>query len=110
VAFGEFPASNDMQVQVKDGLPGARPVVDHQAEGIAHTQLLGHLASDQHQVPQQHLVIGGGVHQPGDAALGDHQYMDRCLGVNIVDRDAVLVLIEEITGNFTADDFAEYGV
>jgi hypothetical protein len=57
MAFGERPASYDMQMQVKNGLTSLGAIIDHQAKRITHAQLLGEFACDQHQMTQQRLIV-----------------------------------------------------
>ena len=57
MAFGERPASYDVQMQVKNGLTGLGAIIDHQAKGITYTQLLSEFARNQHQMTQQRLIV-----------------------------------------------------
>ena len=101
----------DVQVQVEHGLASAFPVVDHEAEGIGDAQLLRHFARGQHEVSQQVLVLIPSVHQARDTPLlGITSTCTGCLRVDVVDGDAVIVLVEELAGNLAADDLAEYGI
>jgi len=108
--FGECPARDNVQVQVKYSLARAGAVIDDQAKGIGHAQLFGDPARRQHQVTQQCLVLLGGVYQAGNTPLGDDQDMYRRLGTDVVYGDAVLVLVEELTGDLAADNLAKNSI
>ena len=64
----------------------------------------------QQQMPQQHLVIRLCVSEPGNASLGNHQYMYWRLRADVVDRNTVLILVNKLARNITADNFAKDGV
>jgi hypothetical protein len=40
-----------VQVEMEDGLAATFTVIDDDSKGIAYTQLIGHFACDQQQVP-----------------------------------------------------------
>ncbi len=108
--FGKRAACQDMQMEMEHGLPGTGTVVYDEPEGVGYTELLGNLARRQHEVAEQFLVRGLGIHQARDTLLGNHQHVHRRLGVDVVDGDAVLILIDEFAGNLAADDLAENSV
>jgi hypothetical protein len=110
MALSEGSARDDVNVQVEYGLARISAVVDDQAERIRHAQLLSHLAGRQQQMTQQGLVVLVSVYQAGNFPLGDYQHVDRGLRIDIVYRNAVIVLIEELTGNLTTDDLAKNGI
>ena len=47
MSFSECLARDNVQVQVEHGLAGAGAVIDNQAKGLCHAQLLGDLACGQ---------------------------------------------------------------
>ncbi len=84
-----------MQVQVKNGLSGIGTIVDHQPEGIIDTKSFCDSTSDQQEVPKQLLVPVMGINQSRYfRTLGNNQYMGWSLRVNVLDHDAVIVLVQ----------------
>jgi len=95
-------------MQMKDDLPGTLPVVDVDSEGVVGQALLARdLASDEEEVPQQDTVLNVGVAEPRDVSLGDDDYMQGRLRVDVPKGQAVLILVDDIRRDLAAKDLAE---
>ena len=46
-AFCHFAPCENMEVEVKHGLPSPCPIIDHQSKSVAHTQLFRNLTGHQ---------------------------------------------------------------
>ncbi len=51
------PAREQVEMQVKDRLPGIRTVIGDQPERISHAELTRDLAGFHHEMPEQGLII-----------------------------------------------------
>lgn len=96
-------------MQMEHRLPGILAVVDDQPERIANAELPRHLAGCKQQVAQQSLVFQIGIGQSGNFLLRHQQHMGRRLRVDIAEGEAMLVFVDDVGWNGTADDFAEQG-
>jgi len=94
-------------MQVKYALPGRRAIVDDDAKGIADTELVRHLAGGEHQVPEQNLIPRTGAREHPDFPLGDHEHVSGRLGIDISNRQAMLVLVDDVGRQFAPDNFAK---
>lgn len=101
-------AAEDVHVEVHDGLAGVDALVGDDAETVLQTLGLGDLLDG-----VSHGAHGLGRHVVGDVAvvlLGDHERVDRRLGVEVVERDDLVVLIDNGRGNLVAGNFAENAI
>ena len=92
-------------MQVKHTLPHTGAVVYDQPERIADALLRRYLAGSYHQVAQQGLLLITGIDQPGNRLFRDHQDMHGGLGVDVPERQAQIILVNDIRRNFPPDDF-----
>ena len=58
---------------------------------------------------EQGAVLGSGVLHAGDDFLGYDEDVRRGLGLDVAEGQTVVVLIDDVGGNFAANDFAENG-
>jgi hypothetical protein len=90
-------------VKVVHGLAALRAVVDDHTEAALGQALLpGYRLRDEHQVAQQRLVILTGVGQPGEAVsmFGNNQEVDRSLGADIAERQALVIIVNDRSWDF----------
>jgi len=105
---GELAAAEEVDVQVGDGFAAMGTVVDHDAVARGEFEIAGDLGGNEEEVTEEGLVLGQGFADAGDQLFGNDQHMHRGLGLHIVDRDAVLILVRDLGGDFSVDDFLEY--
>ena len=104
-------AAEKMKVDVKDGLPGVLAAVDHQAVAIVQTKFFtGKFRGHAHDVPDERIIRFGQIIERGDLSLGDHEHMRRCLGVDVLKRQALVVFVDDVRWNLTVDDLFEKGL
>lgn len=92
-------------MKVHDGLAGVDALVGDDAETVLQALGLGDLLDG-----VSHGAHGLGRHVVGDVAvvlLGNHERVDRRLGVKVVERDDLVVLIDNGRGYLVVGDFAE---
>ena len=55
--------------------------------------------------PNRDLLVITGIGQPGNGLFRDHQDMHGGLGVDVPERQAQIILVDDIGRNFPPDDF-----
>ena len=92
-------------MEVHDGLTGVDALVGNDTETVLQALGLGDLLDG-----VSHGAHGLGRHIVGDVAvvlLGNHERVDRRLGIKVVERDDLVVLVDDGRGNLVVSDFAE---
>ena len=92
-------------MEVHDGLACVDALVGDDTETVLQALGLGDLLDG-----VSHGAHGLGRHVVGDVAvvfLGNHECMDRSLGVEVVERDDLVVLVDNSRGDLVVGDFAE---
>lgn len=92
-------------MEVHDGLAGVDALVGDDAETVLQTLGLSDLLDG-----VSHGAHGLGRYVVGDVAvvlLGDHERVDRRLGVEVVEGDDPVVLIDNGRGDLVVGNFAE---
>lgn len=95
-------------MEVHDGLAGVDALVGDDAETVLQALGLSDLLDS-----VSHGAHGLGRHVVGDVAvvlLGDHERVDRRLGVEVVEGDDLVVLIDNGRGNLVVGNFAENAI
>jgi len=97
-------------MQVKHFLPGVSPVVDHQpVAALGDALFAGNLGCDNEHTPQRRFVFRGRVVDGGDGLIGDDQDVNGRLGVDVSESRHLVILVNDVGGDFAFDDFAENG-
>ena len=102
-----MPAPKQMDVKVRHRFPARRSVVDHDAESVCESFPFGNLTGDQEQMSKNGLVIRSGLAHAGNEFFGNDEQMNGRLGSNVADDDALIVLMNEVSRDFSADYFFE---
>ena len=97
-------------MQVKHRLLSTTAIINNQPESLANAQLTGYLTGSQQQVPQQFFIFCLRISQFGNKFFGNKQHVLRCLGIAILKSETELIFINDISGDFTADYFAEQSI
>lgn len=98
-------AAEDVHVEVHDGLAGVNALVGDDAETVLQALGLSNLLDG-----MGHGAHGLGRHVISDVAvvlLGDHERMNRCLGIEVIERDDLVVLVDNSRGDLVVGDFTE---
>lgn len=102
--------AEDVAVQMGDGFPAIRPVVDHQPVAVRfQTQFRRHFSSFQEQMPEQAMVLRGGFGDARDGLSRDKQDVCRGLGFDVAKSDDQVVFVNDVGRNLASDDFFEDG-
>jgi len=105
---GHRASAEQMHVEMGDGLPSVRTVVDDETEsGICEAFGSGDLSGGAEQMPEEFGVRRNGFRQARDHPLGNHEDVNRCPGGNIAEREAPAVLENNVGRNLSGDDFFE---
>lgn len=98
-------AAEDVHVEVHDSLAGVDALVGDDAEAVLQALGLGNLLDG-----VGHGAHGLSRHVVGDVAvvlLGDHERVDRRLGIEVVERDDLVILVDDGRGDLVVGNFAE---
>ena len=98
-----------MNVQVRHRFARVRAVVHDEPEALRDLKLPGNGAGGKHQMAENSLVVRRGFGDSRNDFLWYDQQMNRGLRLDVVQHDAVLVLVFNAGGDFAVDDFLEEG-
>ena len=103
--------AQDMEVKMKHALATIDTGIDDEAIAcIGNPLLFCNRISSQQQAPKQHGIRILQLGNRGEMFSRDDERMDRRLGIDIVERDYQIVLIDKRCGNGPRDDFAKEAV
>lgn len=102
-----LPAAKDMEMEVKDRLPGVGAIVKNQTIAVGNAQLTGNFCRRAQHFPDQLFIFRLNEGRADDMFFGDDQKMDGRLGGDITEGKHFIVLIELIRRDLTGDDLAE---
>ena len=105
-----MPATQQMQVQMKHGLAGTAAVVDHGAIAGEQVAFRGQLCRYQLQFAKQRLVSVLRIVQRGKMLSRANQNVRGRLGIDVFEREHVVVFIDKLRGNLLRADFAKKAV
>ena len=94
---------------MRNGLTRVRAVVHHESKSVLKIQLFCDLAGNEEQVAEQGLVRGSGFANARNDLLWYDQQMDRRLRLDVMQHEAVFVLVLDFSGDFAGDNFFEEG-
>ena len=99
-----------MDVQMGNTLTCVRPVVDHQSiTGLIHPGLLRHDPCREQKLSEQRSMAIISSTDSFNHLFWNDQDVDRRSGVDIVEGDQIIVLVDNPRGDFARDDFLEDG-
>ena len=96
-------------MEVGDGLGSVRAVVDDQAKAAIEVQLLGHHARGQQQVSEGGLIPERGFADARYNFFGYDQQVNGGLWLDVVEDDAVFVLMLDARRDLAVGDLLEKG-
>jgi hypothetical protein len=89
------------------GLTAIFACVDHDAIAVGESLLFGDSFDGEQEVSHEGVVLGFGIGEFGDRLLGDDEDVDGGLGVEVAEGEGEVVFVDDIGGDFFANDFAE---
>jgi len=96
-------------MQVGDAFASVRAVVDNDTEALGKFRFFRNVAGNEQEMAQQFKVAIRCLCEAWNRFSGYYEQVGRRLGIEIVDCDATLVFVGDVGGNFTVDNFLEYG-
>lgn len=99
-------------MQMRHALATIRTVVDHEPKafvGRIDAQFLGDFLRRQKQMTKNGLIVRLRFADTRNEALGDDENVGWRLRIDVVERDAVVVLVNDVRRDFARDDFFENG-
>ena len=90
-----------------NGLAAIFSGVDDGAIALRQSLLAGDLRYDPEQMAEQRSVFGRRFGERTEVLARDNQHMDRGVGMNVGEGDALLVLVDASGGDASVDDLAE---
>jgi hypothetical protein len=101
----KFAAAKKMEVEVKYLLPAVFSIVsDETVTGLIHSEFLGNFLNERGHL-RHHLSLNG--LEVLYMLFGDDQYMDRCLGIEVMKSQKILTLMDGVVGDLPVDDLTE---
>jgi len=96
-----------MKVQVKDGLPGVRANIGHEAIALLQIEFMGQLLGNHKDVCQNGTILRGQIRHRGDMTFWNDQKMVGSLWMDILKGHNIIILIHNIAGNLALDDLTK---
>lgn len=97
-------------MQVRDGLAAVRAVIDYEAEAFGEIEFAGNLAGDGEHMAEDGFVSWSGFSDARDNFLRDDEQVHRRLRLDVVEDEALIVLVFDLGGDFSGDDAFEDGL
>ena len=106
---GHLPACQEVHVQVGDAFASIRAVVDNDTEAPGEFRFFRKVAGHQQEMAQQVNVAHRCFREAWNRFSGNYEQVGRRLRIEVVDYDATVIFVGDVGGNFTVDNFLEYG-
>ena len=108
---GQRTAGEHMQVDVKHALAGFAVRIEHgPIAAVVITVLLGKRRREPDHRANQWIVILRQIVERSDVLSRDNEQVKGCLGVDVLERDELLVLIHDRASDLARNDLAEKAV
>lgn len=102
---GHLPLREHVDVEVRHGLTGVRAGVDDEAETVGELKFFRDKVGDINEMAEHGFVDGRRFRYAWNGFLRDDEQVDGRLGLEVVENDAVFVLVFDLRGDFAVDDF-----
>lgn len=100
-------AAEEMHMKVKNGLARAAAVVEHGAIAGEEIALPGQFGGDKMQLAKDRLVRRRSIVERGEMLAGADEKVSGSLWGDILERENVVIFIDNLRGDFPGPDFAE---
>lgn len=90
-----------------DRFAGVPAIVDDQPEPAVEGEFFGELRCDQKKVSEERPVVRRSIFYPWNRFFRNNQQVQRCFGVDVVNGDAMIILVFDSGGHLAVDDFTE---
>jgi hypothetical protein len=106
----QVAAAQEMYVQVKDRLAGTGTDVDYGSIAIFDAALARYFGGGELAIADKFRIFGCRFLESVEMFLGNDEHMGRSLGIDIFEGESVLVFVDFLGRNFSADDAAEQAI
>ena len=106
----QISPAQQVHVQVKNGLPGTRPDVEHGSVAILDAALACDVGGGELAVADELGILGHRFFQPANVFFGNDQHVRRGLRIDVVEGVGMFVFVNFLGGYFPANDAAEQAV
>ena len=96
-------------MQVRDGLAAVTAIVDGDSEPLGEFEFFGDLRRGQKEMPEGGLIAAFRFRDARDRFFWNNEAMHRRLRVNVVNDNAVRVLVLDFCGDFAGDNLLKKG-
>jgi hypothetical protein len=100
-------ASDEVHVQMKDRLTGARADIQYGAIAVFDRAFAGDVGGGEMTASDQFGIFGCGFLEAGNMFFGDDENVSRALGMQVFEGKRVLIFVDFFGGDFAANDSAE---
>src|SRR5215831_4908548 len=105
-----LPSTQQMQVQMENGLSRVRAYVVHRAKSVLQLALPGDLGGDQMGVADNLSIRLGQVIDTGNVSFGDNQDVRGRAGLDVFKGEDLLIFVNFLRRYGAGDDLAEEAV
>lgn len=105
-----LPLREHVDVEVRHGLTGVRAGVDDEAETVGELKFFRDKVGDINEMAEHGFVDGRRFRYAWNGFLRDDEQVDGRLGLEVVENDAVFVLVFDFRRDFAVNDFLENGL
>ena len=97
-------------MEVGDGFAAVGTVINDEAvAGGGYVFAAGDVGGGEEEVSKEALIIALGVSNAGDGFFGNDKDVDRGLGGDVAEGEALVIFEDDVGGDFARDDFFEKG-
>ena len=105
----QLAATQNVNVKVGHGFTAVGTVVHHDAESLGKAFGFRRFAGDEEEMAEEGGILLVSFPHARNRFSRHNEQVDGGLRVDVADDNATFVLVDEVPGNFTIDDFAEEG-
>ena len=105
-----LPSTQQMQVQMENGLSRVRPYVVHRAKSVLQLALLGDFCGDQMGISDNLCIRLGQVIDTGNVFLGNNKDVRRRARFDVFKSEDLLIFVNFLRRYGARDDLAEEAV
>lgn len=110
---GKVTARKEVHMQMRHSFTGVFAMIDHESKALRlriDSKLPGNLTRGEKHRPESCLICGFGLTETRDDLPWDDEHVNRSLRIDIVECNAVFVLVHERRGDFAVDDLLKNGL
>jgi hypothetical protein len=105
-----LPFREHVDVEMRHRLASVRAGVDHEAKAVGEVKFFRDDFGDVNEVAEHGFVGGRRFRHARDWFLRDDEQVNGRLRLEVMENDAVFVLVLDLRGNFAVDDFLKDGL